>query len=175
MALDFSADMVNTSKGGVFKGKIFMAKDKSRMETDDAVTITRLDKKVVWILMPKDKMYMEQPFDPAQAAATKASTGKMDNEIERKLLGKEKIDGRMAEKFQVVYQQDGKKESVYQWIVPDIKIPVKLAAADNSWTMEYKNIKTSKQPDSLFEVPAGYEKFAMPKPSMKDMFKGFGR
>jgi hypothetical protein len=40
--------------------------------------------------------------------------------------------------------------------------------------MEYKNINTGKQPDSLFEVPAGFQKFAMGMPSMKDMMKNFG-
>lgn len=27
--------------------------------------------------------------------------------------------------------------------------------------IEYKNINTGNQPDSLFEIPAGYSKFAM--------------
>jgi hypothetical protein len=64
---------------------------------------------------------------------------------------------------------------MYQWISKGIAMPVKMAAVDNSWIVEYKNIKTGKQPDSLFEIPAGYQSFAMGKPSMKDLFKGLGR
>ena len=168
LAEDFSADMINTTKGGIFRGKIFVAKDKMRMETQESISISRMDKKVVWILMPKDKMYMEQPFDPAQAVAT---AEKMVGEIERKLVGQEMVDGKMASKYQVVYSLSGKKETMFQWFVSGFKMPVKSAAVDNSWIMEYKNIKTGKQPDSLFEVPAGYEKFSTQMPTMKDIFK----
>jgi len=174
MAADFSADMINTARGKVFKGKIFIGKDKTRMETAEGITITRMDKKVVWILMPRDKMYMEQAFDPKKAPAT---SEKVDNEVERKLLGKETIDGKPAEKYKVVYTQNGKKETIYQWIAAGLQMPLKIAAADNSWAMEYKNIQTAKQPDSLFEIPAGYQKFVMPTPkaSMKDILKGLGQ
>jgi hypothetical protein len=168
MAADFSADMINTVSGKVMKGKIYISQDKTRMEMQEGITISRMDKKVVWILMPKDKMYMEQAFDPSKAPAT---SEKVNGEIERKLIGKENIDGRSTDKYQVTYTQNRKKESMFQWISPGIAMPVKMAALDNSWVMEYKNIKTGKQGDSLFEVPAGYQKFSMGMPSMKDMFK----
>jgi hypothetical protein len=171
-AEDFSADMINTVKGKVMKGKIFISKDKMRMESQEAITITRMDKKIVWILMPKDKMYMEQAFDPAKAVSTAA---KVSGEIERKQIGQEMIDGKMADKFQVVYSLGKKKETIFQWIVAGAGIPVKTAAADNSWSTEYKNIKKSRQPDDLFEVPAGYQPFSFQKPSMKDVFKGLVR
>jgi hypothetical protein len=166
---DFSADMISTTQGKSFKGKIFINKDKIRMETAESITITRLDKKVVWMLMPKDKMYMEQPVDTSKTVAT---SEKISNEIERKLISREMIDGRMADKYQVVYNANGKRVAIFQWIVAGLKIPVKTAAVDGSWTMEYKNIKTGKQPDSLFEVPGDYQKFSVQMPSMKDIFKG---
>jgi hypothetical protein len=172
LAADFSADMINTAGGKVFKGKIFMSGDKTRMETPESISITRMDKKVVWILMPKEKMYMEQAFNPAKAPAT---SEKVSGEIERKALGQEVIDGKKADKFLVVYTQNRRKESMYQWIAKGIAMPVKMAAVDNSWMVEYKNIKTGKQPDSLFEIPAGYQSFSMGKPTMKDLFKGLGR
>ena len=170
-AEDFSADMVSTSQGLTSSGKIFISNDKVRMEVPGAITISRMDKKVVWMLMPKDKMYMEQPFDPSKAVA---SSEKVSGEVERKLLGKETVDGRMADKYMIVYNVNGRKESIYQWIAPGIKMPVKTAAVDNSWVMEYKNIKTGKQPDSLFEVPAGYQKFSYSMPSVNDVLGGLG-
>jgi hypothetical protein len=172
-ATDFSADMINKTGGKVFQGKIFIGQDKTRLETQESISITRMDKKVVWILMPKDKMYMEQAFDPSRAPAT---SEKVDGEVERKLIGPEVIDGKKADKYQVMYTSKRKKESMFQWISSGIPVPVKMAAVDNSWSMEYKNIKKGKQPDSLFEVPAGYQKFSMGMPSMKNMFKkGFGQ
>jgi len=172
LAEDFSADMISTTKDGIFKGKIFVSKDKIRMENPQSITITRMDRKIVWILMPRDKKYMEQPFDPSKVVAT---SEKISGEIERKLIGQEIIDGRMTNKYQVVYNQNGKRVTIFQWFAAGLNIPVKTVAGDNSWTMEYKNIKTGKQSDSLFEVPAGYQKFSYQVPSMKDILKEFGR
>jgi outer membrane lipoprotein-sorting protein len=171
-AEDFSADMVSTSQGAVSKGKIYITKDKVRMEAPGSIAITRIDKKVVWVLMPQDKMYMEQPFDPGAIVGTAA---KVSNEIERNLMGQEMVDGKMASKYRVIYDQNGKRTTIYQWFLSGLKIPVKTAAVDNSWVMEYKNIKTGSQPDSLFELPAGYQKFSYQMPSMKDALRGIGR
>jgi hypothetical protein len=118
--------------------------------------------------MPKDKMYMEQPFDPSKAVAT---SEKINGEIERKLIGQETIDGRMTNKYQILYNQNGKRETIFQWLAAGLMIPIKTAAGDNSWTMEYKNINIGKQSDALFEVPADYQKFSYQMPSMKDILK----
>lgn len=169
-AEDFSADMISTARGMVSQGKIFISNDKARMEFAGGVTITRMDKKVAWILMPEQRMYMEQPLEPTQAAS---GSGKVEGETERKFIGKETVAGKMCDKYQVFYNVSGNKGSMFMWLVPGLSMPVKTAAIDNSWSMEYRNIKTTKQPDSLFEIPAGYQKFsASGMPSMKDILKG---
>ena len=167
-ASDFSADLVSKAQGKTVQGKVFMGNNKMRMETQEGVTITRMDKKTVWILMPKEKMYMERALDASRAPA---QSEKVEGEVKRALVGQDVIDGRKVEKYEVVYVNNNKKESMFQWIVPGMMMPVKMAAGDNSWSMEYKNIKTGKQDDSLFEIQAGYEKFSMQMPSMKNMFK----
>lgn len=164
VARDFSADMVFTTKAGVFTGKIFVAKEKTRMETPQAITITRIDKNVVWILMPAQRMYMEQPLKPENVVAT---TDKMPGEIERKLVGKETIDGKTTNKYRIVYVADDKKETIFQWIA-DSGLPIKSAAVDGSWIVEYKNLKTDKQPNTLFEIPTGYQKFSLGLPVMPE-------
>ncbi len=164
---DFSADVSNTAGGRTFQGKIFASKQKTRMETPQGISITRLDKKVIWLLMPAQQMYMEEPFNPANIAA---SAEKMPGEIERKLIGSEIIDGRKADKYRIVYTDNsGRRWVTLQWIVPGLNIPVKSAAEDGSWMMEYKNIKTGAQPDALFEVPAGYKKFSYEMGMPQDM------
>ena len=163
-AAEFSADMIYTSKAGIMKQKLFTGNAKSRMESPEAVIISRLDKKLAWILMPRDKMYMEQPFDPSRIPAT---AEKFPGEIERTLMGTEAVDGRMTEKYRIVYTTVGAKTTIYLWLDPALDVPIKTEAEDGSWKMEYKNIKTGSQPASLFEIPAGYSKMEMP--SMKDM------
>lgn len=165
VAQDFSADMVSTTKAGVSTGKIFVAKEKTRMETLQTIIITRIDKNVVWILMPAQRMYMEQPLKPENVVAT---TDKMPGEIERKLVGKETVGGKRTDKYRIVYTAADKKETIFQWIAADSGLPIKSAAVDGRWTIEYKNLKTGKQPDSLFEIPTGYQKFSLGVPVMPE-------
>ena len=164
IARDFSADMVSTTKAGVVTGKIFVAKEKTRMETPQTTIITRIDKNIVWILMSAQRIYMEQPLKPENVVA---ATDKMPGEIERKLVGKETVDGTTTNKYRIVYVVADKEETIFQWIAVS-GLPIKSAAVDGSWTVEYKNLKTGKQPDTLFEIPAGYQKFSLGVPVMPE-------
>ena len=166
LAAEFSGDMVTTSKEGIVTQKLFINNDKTRMESPQGIAITRLDKKVMWMLMPEQKMYMEMPLNPSNVPAT---SEKYPGELERTLIGKETVDGRMTDKYRIAYTAAGVKTVIFQWFAPDIGMPVKTAAEDGSWMMEYKNIKMGRQPDSLFEIPAGYSKMSMEMPSMDDM------
>src|SRR3989338_8080962 len=78
-AEDFSAEMVSYSSEGSFTAKLYVSGDKSRTEMREAVTISRMDKEVVWVLMPAQKMYIEQPVDMRTAASMRE---KVDGEIE---------------------------------------------------------------------------------------------
>ena len=160
IAQDFSADTVTTTKDGVLTGKIFVTKEKMRMETPQSTAIVRIDKNVFWILMPAQKMYMAQPLKLENIFATAA---KMPGETERKLVSKETVDGKKADKYRIVYEIAGKEQIIFQWFAVDSDLPLKSMAADSSWIIEYKNLKTSKQSDTLFEIPAGYQKFSLSK------------
>ena len=157
-AQEFSADMVSRNGNETFSAKVYVAGQKSRTETADSIIITRMDKNVSYMVMPAEQMYMEHPIDPRMAPkASKEFAG----ELERQSLGKEIVDGQSAEKFKVTYAENGKQESVYQWLT-DQQIPIEVEAVDGSWAMEYKNLKVGTQPADLFEPPAGYQKMSMP-------------
>lgn len=163
-AVEFSADTVTTFKGGEeTSGKIYYKPDRFRMETkvfQDMIVITRLDKKVVWNVMPAEKIYMEIPFDLSNRPKVEE---KLEGEIERKEVGREAIDGHPTIKYLITYMVDKRKDRVYQWLAKDINFPVKTSAADGSWTQEFRNIKMESQPGSLFELPSGYQKMQMPQ------------
>jgi hypothetical protein len=163
-AFDFSADVVSTAKGNSFTGKIYVSNDKIRMEAAGVTTITRMDKKVAWIIMPAQNMYMEQPMDPDSVAG---AAEKMPGELSRTLIGPDTADGKPVDKYRVTYTSKQGETSILQWIDPAINIPLKTAAEDGSWTVEYKNLTVGAQPDDLFNVPAEYNKFMMP--DMKEM------
>lgn len=166
-AQEFSADMVSREGKNTVNAKIYVTPQKVRMEMPENTMIIRQDKDLTWMLMPTDKMYMENPVDMSQAPKT--SSG-FEDEVSREALGTEVIDGAPAEKFKVVYKEKKKDVSVYQWLRG--QFPVKVEAVDGSWGFEYKNLKTGPQPADLFEPPADYQKFAMP--GLGDMMKGLG-
>ncbi len=163
LAVEFSADTIMTYKGGgSTNGKIYYKADKFRMDMStpaEMIVITRMDKKIVWNIMPAEKMYMEMPFDLKNRPKVEE---KYEGEVERKEVGSETIDGHPTKKYLITYKSGKETSQVYQWLATDINFPVKTAAVDGSWSQEFRNIKTGSQPDSLFEVPAGYQKFQMP-------------
>jgi len=163
---DFSANLVSRVGGRTQNGsgKIYFSKDKWRMDItaygQKSISIVRADKNVMWLLMPKEKMYMERKLEPDQLVGM---SKKLPGEVERKKVGSEKVSGLACDKYKITYKLTGGKATdvVYQWISKD-GIPVKSAAPDGSWYTMYRNIKVGKQPASLFELPAGYTKFEMP-------------
>ena len=174
LAIEFSADTITTYKGGdKVTGKMYYKADRFRMDMnvgDDMMVITRLDKKVVWNVMPSEKMYIEMAFDPKKKPMVES---KFEGEVERKEVGEEMIDGHPTKKYLVTYRSGNDTEQVYQWLATDIKFPIKSAAVDGSWTQEFRNVKMATQPDNLFEVPPGYEKMEMPQmPGGMNLMRG---
>jgi len=159
-AAEFSADMTNKADGQTMQSKIYMKNNKFRMEPkgEKAYSIVQMDKKVMWVIMPEEKAYMEMKSDQLQ----QVSGEKMKGEVGRKYLSSETVNGFPTKKFEVTIKDGEISDKAYQWIATDLNFPIKIAALDGSWSTEYKNIKVDGQPDSLFEIPAGYEKMAMP-------------
>ena len=163
-AQEFSADFSSKGIGESNTGKIFNANLRSRMEMGDIVTIAKIDENKAWVIMPKEKTYMEMPLASSNFIAGEKS---LPGEVERELIGKETYDGKAVDKYRIVYTVGSKTEAIFSWILSESGIPVKTSAEDGRWQVEYKNIKVGKQPDSLFEIPSGYSKFSTP--SMNDI------
>lgn len=173
---DFSAEIVTKAGGRVSSGKIYMSGNKWRMDVSaygqKATTIVRQDKKVVYILMPAQKMYMEQKFseDYARGMGDMTKGVGVMGKVEHQKVGSENVGGIMCDKYKITQDIGGQKTVMYQWIAKNYLFPIKSAAADGSWSTEFRNFKPGKQPAALFELPAGYKKFQMPKiPSIPGM------
>jgi Domain of unknown function (DUF4412) len=165
MPKEFSAESVSKFGGKITRAKMFVSGKKWRVESSafgrTSIMIARQDKNKVYIIMPQQKMYMEQKLDPKQVVSM---SGKVPGEIERTKVGTDKVNGVMCDKFKVTYKpsEQSPKITVFQWIGKN-NIPMKSAAVDGSWSSEMKNVKIGKQPAKLFELPSGYKKFEMPK------------
>ena len=155
---EFSADVVTQSQGHEIQSKTYISNDKVRSETMGQTMIIRKDLNVMWMVMPDQAMYMENPIDLNALARTSQT---MPGEIERLPLGKEMVGDQATDKFKVTYDAGKGPVTMFQWI-SDKQIPIKMQSEDGSWSVDYKNIQFGPQPASLFEIPAGYQKMQMP-------------
>jgi hypothetical protein len=81
---------------------------------------------------------------------------------ELKFVAEEELEGRKVEKWEMVATMPDKPESrSYQWFDPELDLPVRQEMP-GGLVSGMKNIRVGKQPDELFNVPAGYERMAAP-------------
>lgn len=157
-AFGFSADVVSYHGKETLLSKIFVAGDKMRVESAGTVSITRLDKKVVWLLMPTEKMYMEQDIRLQNIVP---SADPLPGELDRTLLGSEPVNGVPANKYRITLRLENEKQSYLEWLAVDSGMPLRMAAEDGKWVQEFRNLKNEEPAAGLFEIPAGYKIFGM--------------
>jgi hypothetical protein len=161
-AAEFSA--VTATKAGKREqqGKLYVKGDKARIEAvtpmGPSVIILRLDKKVMWLLLPGPKGYVEMPIDKeAFAKALKIPA----EGVSKKFLGHETLRGYDTEKYETTAIVGGRAVKGLMWIAPKLEIPIRIESADESFSQDY-DIKEGGVDDALFEMPAGYQKMTMP-------------
>ncbi|MBF0457370.1 MAG: DUF4412 domain-containing protein [Nitrospirae bacterium] len=167
-----------TTKGNFSSTSKVVSKDgKQRIEQSangkKSVTIVRPDKKLVWMLMPDQNMFMEMPLDVKnQDIFSNMQDSKV--KTDKEFLSNETIDNHPAKKYHVTTSRDGKKESSgFIWEASDLNnFPVKYQNEDKTATMVWKNINFEPVQDAMFEIPSGYKKMEMPPRNMNNPAKG---
>ncbi len=176
---EFSGDLYNANAGKdlAMQGRIYMAKDKMRIEPQQqqhggmgGVAIFNFTTQTTDVLMPERRMYIEfasgqgpqqrnfnyfRPLDVQNAcgdwqkmATTRATTCKK--------IGNETVNGRSTVKYEGT-AADGTTTDV--WLDPALRFPVKWQGKNSAG--ELRNISTGSQPASLFEIPSGFQKMDM--------------
>jgi hypothetical protein len=151
---EVTADMV-TKEGKVTRnGKIYVKDNKCRVEKGmtPIYLIVRGDKELLWQINGAERTYVEAKLTPEMKPSIEE---KFVGETGRKELGTETVNGYNTKKYEVTVKRGSKTETYHQWFTADPGFPVKLAPANGSWTVEYKNIQKAAVPDSLFELPSG--------------------
>jgi hypothetical protein len=166
---EFSADQVIIDPSGNTEqaGKLYVATDKVRMERPSftgqgsMVMIFRKDLKMLRIIMPEAKAYVENPLNEAdlQKALQQLPAGMKEED-----LGRETINGFDCKKKRFEGSMEvsqGRRQTFHSivWISDQIDFPIRAQGEDGHIT-ELRNIKTGPQPEDLFEVPSGYSKAA---------------
>jgi len=165
-AVEYSADAYMETSDGVIEGPVNVAAGKERRQfTQDGMTmvmILRHDKKMMWTLMPDDKMYMETKF-PAEGRKDDISNYKIDSTV----IGPEIVNGLNTTKSKVIMTApNGDKMGGFWWATKEGVI-VKLDAISVSsggkdrMKLNLENLKIGRQDASLFEIPDDYSKMDM--------------
>jgi hypothetical protein len=165
--VEYSADTVMETAEVAITGKVYAAPNKERREYaqsgQNMVMIMRADKKLAWMLVPEEKMYME--FDVKKESRGDDLSGW---KIEQTVIGPETIDGHKTTKSKIIMTgPKGEKLAGFWWLTKDdIIVKMDAIAIDKGrkdrFKIENKNIKIGKQDPKMFEIPSGYSKMAMP-------------
>jgi hypothetical protein len=158
----FSADQIHIVNKKTTTGKVMALENAVCVEGENkgkrSITITRFDRNVMWTLMPDQKMYMEMPF---QGLAEMASTIKGAT-AKRESLGSEQVGAYHCDKARVETTYEGKVYVSIEWAAKELDgFVVKKSDEKGSWSTEYQNVQIGPQDPSLFEIPAGYQKFSL--------------
>lgn len=172
LAAELSAEVVHLMQGQQVVSKVYLKGGKVRMEgsqvdqngqTEQVLQIIRQDRGVMWMVNLQQRAYYEAPLGEMRDLSQAGKPGeKLPGETSRKELGAEKIEGHPTKKLEIAYTHEGQPQTVLMWYASDLGLPLKTAAKDGSWSVEYKKVVAGPQPDSLFELPAGLTKMAMP-------------
>lgn len=174
-AAEFTADLVRNRGDGVITGKIFLKGTNFRQEMvragQNQVMIYRKDKNLAWILMPDSRMYMEMPGLAQNKKIPQMDQKVIEDMADKKFLGQEKLNGYICDKYRYDYHNKS-YGSMTQWYSIKLNIPIKTIVENpyGRFITEYKNIEETGIPNSLFEIPEGYQKMSMP-----EMMKGMGK
>lgn len=164
--VEYSADSVMQNEEGTIEQHVFVTPAKERREMltgagDGSVQIFRYDSKVMWMLMPSEKMYMENSL--AKAAAKDVSQW----DVEETVMGEEVLNDMKVTKYKTIATStDGKKYGGFSWRTKEgisIKSDLLYKEGNEKKRMmtELKNVRIGRQDSKLFEIPEGYTKFDM--------------
>lgn len=154
-----------------------MGEQMKSMGFAEIITLTRTDKKQMYIIYPGLKSYVEQPMPAGTADTTEPKTKVVTTEI-----GKETVEGHPCIKNKaVVTDEKGEKHEALVWNATDLKkFPVKIESSDKGQkaVLLFKDIKMEKPDAKLFELPEGYTRYesqqALMQEAMMKMMGGMG-
>ncbi len=159
----FAADVKVETEDMNVNTKIFYKpgklRDEMSMSGQEMVMIRRFDLNKLWMIMGQG-MYMD--IDP-DGGSEQAPQYKL---VEREIIGPETVNGIPTTKYKSVYETKDGKFGGFTWFTDD-NIAVKAFMIHETKgekqrvKFEFTDLRRGSQPDSIFEIPAGYQQFNM--------------
>ena len=165
---EYSADESIQTEDGTMQQHVFVTPTKERKEMltgdgDGGIQIFRFDTKVLWILMPSEKMYMEHSMSGGKGQRDDRSQWTYEDTA----MGEETLDGIRVTKYKTIATStDGKKYGGFSWRTREginIKQDLLYKEGNEKKRMftELKNVKIGRQDPQLFEIPKDFTKLDM--------------
>ncbi|MCW8858307.1 MAG: DUF4412 domain-containing protein [Deltaproteobacteria bacterium] len=180
---DYSADFlmkVTQSQSGetmTIPGKVYYSKGKERREAEimgrKSISIRRDDKKILWTLVPEQRMYLENPLDDLQQK-TDPTAVIYAGDMEMTKLGQEKVNGVMTDKYRMLMTNpQAEPMEGFLWLSME-NVPIRVEGTSHEggepshFVIDTSKLEFARQPGHLFEVPPGFQRMQTP------MFGGGG-
>ncbi|MDH5446565.1 MAG: hypothetical protein OEY52_13515 [Gammaproteobacteria bacterium] len=150
--VEFSAEAVQIApQRPTVVARMFVSKKavrtESKINNQELVEIVFPEEGRRIMLFPQQQNYVEQTGMPKKSSAVSQEknfnpcTGVPDTECKK--LGKEKVQGRQAEKWEIIAKREGKTLRSLHWIDVKRKMPLRESYADGSFS-ELKLLKKEK-------------------------------
>ncbi len=167
--VEYSADSTVQTGNYTSKSKVYRSIQKERREMkvgeSQQIVISRMDKNLIWMLMPMQKIYTEMSMGKMKG---KSAPGNMTYEdIQQTVVGEEMIQGIKTTKSKVtVIDVSGTTFQGHMWTTAEgITLKMETAAKGRGESFQTKmvleNLEIKKQDPNLFEIPDGYTKMDM--------------
>lgn len=164
-AVEYSAvSVAHNSQGQSRSRKIYFSNGLIRVEMEGAPAYEILDAKKLTgsFIVPGKKLCVVQPAVMAQQNISAYSVGASPCSkimatggiVNCKRLGTDQLDGRPAEKWELIQVVQGQSYTSTVWV--DRLLDAIVKAQSPRGTFEMQNVHIGPQPASLFAVPAGY-------------------
>ena len=165
---EYSADSTMQTEEGTIQQKVYVTPTRERKETltgagDGGIMIFRFDTKTLLILMPSEKMYMEQSMSSKQGQRDDPSQWTYEDTV----MGDETLDGIKVTKYKTIATSTtGKKYGGFSWRTKEgINLKQDLLYKEGNekkrMLTELSNLKIGNQDPKLFEIPEGFTKLDM--------------
>jgi len=150
-----------TKAGKTIYSKVYVDADRIRTDMNahgkTTTTIVLLYQKKMYTVLEQQKKVLVTPLSDAQVRQRQAATGGGYATFD--LMGPETVNGINCLKYKMTERND--PTCLYWWIRTRTSTPVKMAAADGSFTVFLTNYQPGPQDASLFTTPTNYSVTAM--------------
>jgi hypothetical protein len=168
LAQEFSADLVRQKPAGAAKSKVFVSKERVRMETEGQAhpnyVLLNLAQRRSSMVLPDNKTYILSPAGQVPSSIPFFTIDDPDNacpEWEKsvqkpktcKKVGNDTVEGRSTVKYTGVA---GNGDSGTAWVDRKLHFPIKWEGEKGA--AELQNIQEGPQAATLFQIPSDYEK-----------------